>query len=70
MRSLLLTLHLLTMVVWLGAGLYDLLLREIRQSAGGGGTVHICEVGSRTSVLSLVRTENPVKRERFRSLAI
>jgi uncharacterized membrane protein len=34
-RSTLLTLHLLAVVVWLGAGLYDLLLlREIRRSAG------------------------------------
>ena len=37
MRSTLLTLHLLAVVVWLGASLYDLfLLREIRRAAGGG----------------------------------
>jgi putative copper export protein len=35
MRSILLTLHILAVVVWLGAGLYDLfLIREMRRSAG------------------------------------
>jgi uncharacterized membrane protein len=35
MREILLSLHILSAIVWLGAGLYDLfLLREIRRSAG------------------------------------